>query len=117
MNLFRVRYLPNFSDLIPQPFLGLRILNIGYGDGLICKPLSRLGATLVGADDSAEALLEDGETFELVCAMEVTEHVADPANLRQHRPAKWTSHPFAYILTIFPCRGYVETCESWRSRL
>ena len=34
----------------PKPFDGLRILDIGCGGGLLCEPMSRLGATVVGAD-------------------------------------------------------------------
>ncbi|MBO0752560.1 MAG: bifunctional 2-polyprenyl-6-hydroxyphenol methylase/3-demethylubiquinol 3-O-methyltransferase UbiG [Bradyrhizobiaceae bacterium] len=80
---------------------GLRILDIGCGGGLLCEPLARLGAGVVGADPSAsniaaaklhavrsglaidyrattaEALAAAGERFEVVLAMEVVEHVAD----------------------------------------
>jgi 2-polyprenyl-6-hydroxyphenyl methylase/3-demethylubiquinone-9 3-methyltransferase len=80
---------------------GLRILDIGCGGGILSEPLARLGASLVGADPSekniaaaqrhaaqsglavdyrattAEALAEGGETFDVVLAMEVVEHVAD----------------------------------------
>jgi 2-polyprenyl-6-hydroxyphenyl methylase/3-demethylubiquinone-9 3-methyltransferase len=84
-----------------KPFEGLRILDIGCGGGLLCEPMSRLGATVVGADASetnievaklhaaevgvnvdyrattAEALAEAGEQFDVVLNMEVVEHVAD----------------------------------------
>jgi 2-polyprenyl-6-hydroxyphenyl methylase / 3-demethylubiquinone-9 3-methyltransferase len=80
---------------------GIRILDIGCGGGLLCEPLARLGATVVGADPSsdniraaklhatqsglaidyrvtaAEALADAGERFDVVLAMEVVEHVAD----------------------------------------
>jgi 2-polyprenyl-6-hydroxyphenyl methylase / 3-demethylubiquinone-9 3-methyltransferase len=80
---------------------GLRILDIGCGGGVLCEPLARLGAELVGIDPvadsiaaaqhhageaglaidyrctTAEALAETGETFDVVLAMEVVEHVAD----------------------------------------
>ncbi|MGE3148872.1 MAG: bifunctional 2-polyprenyl-6-hydroxyphenol methylase/3-demethylubiquinol 3-O-methyltransferase UbiG [Pseudorhodoplanes sp.] len=80
---------------------GLRILDIGCGGGVLCEPLSRLGAIVVGADPAAdnievarrhalqtdlridyrcttaEALADAGERFDLVLAMEVVEHVAD----------------------------------------
>jgi 2-polyprenyl-6-hydroxyphenyl methylase/3-demethylubiquinone-9 3-methyltransferase len=80
---------------------GLRLLDIGCGAGILCEPLARLGAAVTGADPSAEniaaarhhaalsgvtvdyrnasaeALAEAGETFDVVLAMEVIEHVAD----------------------------------------
>jgi len=85
-----------------KPFDGLRILDIGCGGGLLCEPMARLGATVVGADaaernipvarlhaeqsglqidyrhTTAEALAEAGEVFDIVLNMEVVEHVADP---------------------------------------
>jgi len=84
------------------PFDGLRILDIGCGGGLLCEPMARLGATVVGADaaernipvaqlhaeqsglkidyrhTTAEAMAEAGEQFDVVLNMEVVEHVADP---------------------------------------
>lgn len=86
----------------PQPFKGLRILDIGCGGGLLSEPMARLGATIVGADaaernipvaqlhaeqsgldidyrhTTAEALVADGEQFDALLNMEVVEHVADP---------------------------------------
>jgi 2-polyprenyl-6-hydroxyphenyl methylase/3-demethylubiquinone-9 3-methyltransferase len=80
---------------------GLRMLDIGCGGGILSEPLARLGAEMVGADPAekniaiaaahaedsgltidyrattAEALAEAGETFDVVLAMEVVEHVVD----------------------------------------
>jgi 2-polyprenyl-6-hydroxyphenyl methylase/3-demethylubiquinone-9 3-methyltransferase len=80
---------------------GLRILDIGCGGGILCEPLARLRASMVGADPSdsniavarrhaaqsgltvdyreaaAEELADAGEMFDVVLAMEVVEHVAD----------------------------------------
>jgi len=85
-----------------RPFEGLRLLDIGCGGGLLCEPMARLGADVVGADaaernipvarlhaeqsgleidyrhTTAEAMAAAGETFDVVLNMEVVEHVADP---------------------------------------
>ena len=86
----------------PAAFAGLRILDIGCGGGLLCEPMARLGATVVGVDaaprnipvarlhaeqsgldidyrvGTAEALAAAGEQFDVILNMEVIEHVADP---------------------------------------
>ncbi|MDD8022143.1 MAG: bifunctional 2-polyprenyl-6-hydroxyphenol methylase/3-demethylubiquinol 3-O-methyltransferase UbiG [Paracoccaceae bacterium] len=86
----------------PQPFTGLRLLDIGCGGGLLSEPMARLGATVIGADAAggnipvaqlhaeqsgldidyrhcaAEALAAAGQQFDVVLAMEIIEHVADP---------------------------------------
>jgi 2-polyprenyl-6-hydroxyphenyl methylase/3-demethylubiquinone-9 3-methyltransferase len=78
---------------------GLRILDLGCGGGLVSVPLARLGARVTGLDASAETIeaakahareagleidyragaVEDlaGESFDLVLALEIVEHVAD----------------------------------------
>jgi 2-polyprenyl-6-hydroxyphenyl methylase/3-demethylubiquinone-9 3-methyltransferase len=85
----------------PKPLAGLRLLDIGCGGGLLSEPMARLGADVVGADPArgniemarlhaaqsglaidyrattAEALAAAGESFDVVLAMEVVEHVAD----------------------------------------
>jgi len=84
-----------------KPLAGLRILDIGCGGGLLCEPLTRLGAEMVGVDaaatnievakihaaqsglaidyraSTAESLAQADEKFDIVLNMEVIEHVAD----------------------------------------
>ncbi len=118
-----------------RPFEGLRLLDIGCGGGLLSEPMARLGADVVGADaaptnievarihaartgtpvdyraTTAEALAAEGETFDVVLAMEIIEHVADvPAFARacasMVRPdgllfvATINRTPKAYLLAI-----------------
>jgi len=96
-------YMRDTSDL---PLKGLTILDIGCGGGLLCEPLARLGATVTGIDAvaknieiakihatqvgtdvtyravTAEALGDEleatGNKFDVVIALEIIEHVADP---------------------------------------
>ncbi len=87
-----------------RPLKGLRILDIGCGGGLLCEPLTRLGATMTGVDaleknvktakthakqseleidyrhGTIEQLVQSREKpFDAVLNMEVIEHVAGPA--------------------------------------
>jgi 2-polyprenyl-6-hydroxyphenyl methylase / 3-demethylubiquinone-9 3-methyltransferase len=85
----------------PDCLSGLRILDVGCGGGVLCEPIAQLGATVVGLDpartaigvakrhaietgvsveyrcDTIEKLVEAGELFDVVLAMEVIEHVAN----------------------------------------
>ena len=82
-----------------RPFGGLRILDVGCGGGLLCEPLTRLGASVTGVDaaerniaiarihaeqsgldidyrtTTSEALAAAGDRFDVVLNMEVVEHV------------------------------------------
>lgn len=89
---------------LKYPLEGKRLLDIGCGGGLVCEPMTRLGASVTGVDASeaniktalthareqgltidyragtAEGLLAAGEApFDIVLNLEVVEHVANPA--------------------------------------
>lgn len=84
-----------------RPFTGLRFLDIGCGGGLLSEPMARLGAEIVGVDPAEKNIqtarvhaneqelaidyrvgtaedLAGSETFDVILAMEVIEHVIDP---------------------------------------
>ncbi|HNJ48335.1 MAG TPA: bifunctional 2-polyprenyl-6-hydroxyphenol methylase/3-demethylubiquinol 3-O-methyltransferase UbiG [Novosphingobium sp.] len=82
-----------------RPLAGRRALDVGCGAGLLCEPLARLGAAVTGIDAAPENIAAAsahaagggleidyrcGEVsalglsgYDLVCSMEVIEHVAD----------------------------------------
>ena len=83
------------------PLSGLKVLDIGCGGGLLCEPMTRMGASVTGVDPAertikaarahakdmglnvnyrisrAEELVEARELFDVVVNMEVIEHVPD----------------------------------------
>ncbi|MBL8664866.1 MAG: bifunctional 2-polyprenyl-6-hydroxyphenol methylase/3-demethylubiquinol 3-O-methyltransferase UbiG [Candidatus Odyssella sp.] len=84
-----------------RPFAGLSLLDIGCGGGLMAEPMARLGFAVTAIDaaeknvavarrhaeqmgiaidyraETVEALAAAGQTFDVVMALEVVEHVAD----------------------------------------
>lgn len=82
----------------------LDIIDIGCGGGIVCEPLSRLGANMQGVDADAQAIqvalnhahendlnisyrncaAEDiKEQYDVVLALEIIEHVTDPCSFVQ----------------------------------
>jgi len=110
MNAFRIGFIKEtLCDKFDRdseqerPLHGLKILDIGCGGGLLCEPLTRLGAQVVGVDalennlktakthakqmsldidyrhGTIEQMVQSGEApFDAVLNMEVIEHVANP---------------------------------------
>lgn len=106
LNPVRLKYLRDQVDQHWQcnecgrtPLEGKTALDVGCGAGLLAEPLARLGAKVTGIDASPDVIAVAREhsasvgleidyriggvenlkgTFDLVTAMEVIEHVADP---------------------------------------
>ncbi|KAG6884931.1 hypothetical protein C0993_007195 [Termitomyces sp. T159_Od127] len=122
----------------PKGLRGLDVLDVGCGGGLLSESLARLGANTLGIDasesnikiaqvhasadsklgrlsylhSSAESLLETPKRYDVVCSMEVLEHVDHPATFLSacaelvkpggHLFLSTISRtPLAYFLTIF----------------
>lgn len=95
-----VRHFGRDSDA-RQPFAGLNLLDIGCGGGLLCEPMTRLGAEVTGIDagetniniakthadeqeliidyraETVEDLARKRTKFDIILNMEVVEHVAN----------------------------------------
>ena len=96
-----IQHFQRGDPLKPTPLRGLTILDIGCGGGLLCEPMTRLGAMVTGVDAAdrnidiarthaqrmelsidyrcaaAEDLAAEGLAFDVVLNMEVVEHVAE----------------------------------------
>jgi 2-polyprenyl-6-hydroxyphenyl methylase/3-demethylubiquinone-9 3-methyltransferase len=105
MNPIRLQYIlshirNHFND--SKNITDIKILDIGCGGGLVCEPLSRLGYTVTGIDQSSEAIevarqhaAEQGlniryhckdiqeldEHYNIITLLEVLEHVEQPEQL------------------------------------
>ena len=100
-NLIRLNFIKN--KIARKSLKNLRILDIGCGGGILCEPLTRLGAIVTGIDTNERAIrvaknhaneknlkityknleLEQikREKFDIITCMEVLEHVDDVENV------------------------------------
>ncbi|XP_021729873.1 ubiquinone biosynthesis O-methyltransferase, mitochondrial-like [Chenopodium quinoa] len=109
-----------------RPFEGLKFVDVGCGGGILSEPLARMGATVTGVDavdknikiarlhaesdpatssieylcTTAEKLVEEQRQFDAVLALEVIEHVADPAEFCKSLAALTVPNGATMISTI-----------------
>lgn len=110
----------------PRPLDGLKIVDVGCGGGLVCEPLSRMGADVTGVDaveknigvasvhaardpatasikylcTTAEQLVREEQKFDVVLALEVIEHVADPEDFCKSLAALAKKDGLVFISTL-----------------
>eukprot|EP00871_Galdieria_phlegrea_P003882 jgi/Galph1/4495/GphlegSOOS_G3177.1 len=99
------RFLPEQIQTAHRPLSNVRFLDVGCGGGILCEPLGRLGAQVLGIDEAEESikvaqkhaaldlsladvieyrncslvnLLQDQLSFDCVTCLEVLEHVDCP---------------------------------------
>ncbi|KAL9247557.1 hypothetical protein vseg_020977 [Gypsophila vaccaria] len=119
-----------------RPFEGLKFVDVGCGGGILSEPLARMGATVTGVDavdknikiarlhaetdpatssieylcTTAEKLVEEQRLFDAVIALEVIEHVADPAEFCKSLAALTANNGATVISTINrTMRAYAAT--------
>ena len=99
----------NITNVSEQPFNNIKLLDVGSGGGLVCKPMFELGADVTGLDANAhntkaansyakenklnikyinntveEYAPSNQEKFDVVLCLEVIEHVANPKEFVQN---------------------------------
>jgi 2-polyprenyl-6-hydroxyphenyl methylase/3-demethylubiquinone-9 3-methyltransferase len=136
-----------------SPLKGKTLLDAGCGGGLISEPMARLGARVTGLDagernievarlhaerssldidyrcSTAEALAETQESFDIVLALEIIEHVADTSLFmnslgRLLKPdgllvlstlnRTWKSYAFAIVGAEYVLRWLPRGTHDWR---
>lgn len=109
--------------IVHRPFEGLKVLDLGCGGGLLCEPLARLGAKVIGIDSSQSAV-EQGKKrslgldldiqyycqdilsvdfkndFDILIASEIIEHIEDKKNFIKKCSLSLKKNGFLFISTI-----------------
>jgi len=105
-----------------------RVIDIGSGNGALCRELARRGYEVVGCEPSADGVrlaqssapelmfhqigVDDdptaigNENFDVAIATEVVEHLLRPRNLPSF--AKRLLHPGGHLIISTPYHGYVK---------
>ena len=106
-----------------EPLRKLKILDIGCGGGLLCEPLSRMGATMTGIDASknnievaklhskemnlninyincSPEILEVKNKFDVILNMEVIEHVSNVELFIKNCSKLITKNGIMFVATI-----------------
>lgn len=113
-----------------HPLKGLKILDVGCGGGILCEPLARLGADIIGIDASPKAIMVAKEhalknglkidyhctiiesfqehDFDVILALEIIEHVDNPGEFIKSCVKNLKKEGLFFISTLN---------QTWRSYL
>ncbi|XP_022740611.1 ubiquinone biosynthesis O-methyltransferase, mitochondrial isoform X3 [Durio zibethinus] len=88
------------DPLCARPFEGLRIIDVGCGGGILSEDLDPTTSTIEYDCTTAEKLVDEQRQFDAVIALEVIEHVADPAQFCKSLAALTVQDGASVVSTI-----------------
>jgi len=117
----------NLDSTNPWPLKGRKLVDIGCGGGILSEALARLGADVTGVDpgeeniqaatahatldtdtqniqytcSTAEEMVKNGAKFDIVCCLEVVEHVNDVPTFVQSLSELVQVIQFVFVYKIF----------------